>query len=86
MADKEMSRESDKEKDVSGVVKDEEKTGNIAGPIYMAALVLVAMGINYGLIFIWPSEDKSLTYLPRFLASIVLSFLLLHLLGLRQKS
>ncbi len=60
--------------------------GNIAGPIYMAALVLVALGLNYCLIFIWPSEDKSLTYLPRFLSSIVLAFLLLHLLGLRQKS
>ena len=82
MVDEETPREINAANEANG----RSKAGSIAGPIYMAALVLVALGLNYGLTFVWPSEDKSLTYLPRFLTSIVLSFLLLHLLGLRQKS
>jgi len=86
MVDEKMSRKPSSEADAADEPNGNSKAGNIAGPIYMAALVLVAMGLNYGLIFVWPSEDKSLTYLPRFLTSIVLSFLLLHLVGLRQKT
>ena len=82
----EESRESGSEPNGVKQTTGAGKTGNVAAPIYMAALVLMALGLNYGMIFIWPSEDKSLTYLPRFLTSVVLAFLLLHVMGLRQKT
>jgi hypothetical protein len=87
MADEELQGKSNSnEVESDETTETNGKPGNIAGPLYMAALVLMAMGLNYGLTFVWPGENKSLTYLPRFLTSIVLAFLLLHVLGVRQKS
>jgi hypothetical protein len=60
--------------------------GNISGFLYLAAFAMLVVPISYGLTFVWPSDDKSLVYLPRFLTSCVLAFLIAHSLGLRPRS
>ena len=60
--------------------------GNISGVLYLVVFSILVMAISYGLTFIWPSEDKSLTYLPKFLTSCVLAFMIPHFLGLRMRS
>jgi len=44
-------------------------------------LVILTGFISFGLTFVWPGEDKSLAYLPRFLASFAIAAVLWKLLG-----
>ncbi len=60
-------------------------TGNISGPLYLVALMILVVGINLALGYVWPAEDRSLANFPRFATSLVMGFGAAHLLGLRPR-
>lgn len=72
--------------DLNASYESNPKSGNISGFLYLAAFSMLVLPISYGLTFVWPSDDKSLAYLPRFLTSCVLAFLIAQSLGLRPRS
>ena len=65
--------------------EDAAKTSLSPGLFFIACTLLTCI-ISYSLTFIWPGEDKSLSYLPRFLPSMAIAALILKLLGLWPKS
>lgn len=60
------------------------KTG-ISPGLFFIVVTLLTCFISYSLTFIWPGEDKSLSYLPRFLPSMAIAAVSLKLLGVWPK-
>jgi len=68
---------------------DEESAAAHSGPsprVFLFVLIALTMAISYGLTFVWPGEDKSLSYLPRFLPSVAAAGIITKLLGLWPQS
>lgn len=63
---------------------DAAKTGISPGLFFIVCTLLTCI-ISYSLTFIWPGEDKSLSYLPRFLPSMAIAAISLKLLGFWPK-
>lgn len=61
-------------------------SGNMSGILYLALFAMITGAISYGITFVWPSEDKSLAYLPRFLTSCVLAFFVTSMIGVSPRS
>jgi hypothetical protein len=60
--------------------------GNISGFLFLAAFAMLTSATSYALSLIWPGENASLSYLPRFLSSCIIAFLICSLLGMKPRS
>ena len=63
-------------------MKEDAAKPRISPGLFFIACTLLTCIISYSLTFVFPGEDRSLSYLPRFLPSIAIAGVSLKLLGL----